>query len=559
MPELARKDNHLARQIGNIYTELLKIPENSVDLQESLQSVISKAIHEPISDGLTTIEIPKTNSLALQLLDYASSHDLSRDALEDRLKRSLTGIVDIDHLKKINEDQSLPGSSPLAGNADIILHYQSLLAREDYPYDTLIIRGQGDEFAILVLPKTQADLDTSPIEASIQSRTTELIDDLSPDSPLSKIAKRNPLLISKTIKWLPTIDINVPTKEAGRMADISEVLMDSADRSTDPVSSKLSSKMMDLIATTITDLETATADGATTLLSAYTQTTNAESDQELDLQIIQKRINLVHKHCPPSLREHVNRLLNHATSSSQNNALVLTLVEEAIFNMQFSRKNTVLNEWVYNELVAEGDYQDLAMIGNTLTKYSNHETGRVATSQRLHQLVARFGTKAQDLGGIIKKSGASFYLAFPKGKMDEFEQFVNNHNKALFEKWQTQLQTSTPNWETNYELFGELMLASYTQADSPINSLEQLGTLQDNQRQLHYPSETMTALAFLQDLNPDNRLLRDLFFLMIAERPEPRTQDLFSYPGIPFNPNDPSVFNLPVPTDLVPSPHPWRS
>lgn len=457
---------------------------------------------------------------------------LSNDpaTLRIELQNTYLMIVDVANLKKINE---MPGSSHETGDAAINLHTRAVMeSTTDEESSHCLVRFMGDEFAdYLNNPKNPHS--EKEIRELIKQKTEQLIQEakIAKNHPLNNLATHHPELINQVIQFAKLKDINL-SGDIHRMDDMVEAMFAATEEAQGVIESSPNLPPNKQVLATIKDL---TAELLPPVQSQKQGIIEQKSALDLIVQAIEgtnfsskdptpeliakneSRIKIIKRYLPKSLQD-AWKNIELAKIDSNKTPYILTLFEEALFNMQFSRNPPILNEWVFNELALEN--QDklnvIQMTSTPFAKLYNTLINRLATTSLLKKaakntlnLLGDPVGESEEPSYIIKKQGASFYILSTQEQSEKFRSKIKKYSKDVIEKI-----ASSSTIQEFFQNTQELLF--YTPISYAVKGRETYYQTMDKLRQTHYLGELVQILRACRDHNNQN--VANLLLYFISER-----------------------------------------
>lgn len=503
----------ILRHLGLEYARLLGLTADN-------QAILNKLILKTFTDEVAGQRIFKPNSLsfALRSLQLAGAIPSEPNELKTYLENSLIGLFDIIGLKKINEQSDL-GGSYAAGDANVLLHIESIArASSNLGYQNITPRPQGDEGLPIFMGDTP-NIDKLTLE--ITKTTQTLINQAAADSshPLHQIARDHPELIGKTMGLKRLGDFTIPEK-GRRMADICEILIHRLGEITDPTPTedklRSSSPEKRLLLSRLEEYlhgvhiypedTTPEVSAVDAIVAAVSETTDL-SPEELSRDNLNKRWSIFDKYCPPSLASDLKPLRDTIAEDPSKNALLLTLAEEAVFDLTQERNPPILNSWAYQELTEDKNleggfiYHESGIVATNFLKLINIVDGRLGGNQVLEAaslaLTTSAGPPSREFPAIIfcKKGGSYYWSATREGaeKLIANLSSLQDQQIDLLAQFFKHNPSPTPeNVASAIRLWSQIP----TLSNLPIPATEDrthefFGAFMDSLRTNHYPLETI--------------------------------------------------------------------
>ncbi len=544
----------IPKGIQPIYQEFTQaLGLKSLDEKSSLAQVMVKGL----SENLAGVELLKPNSIAFALksLQLEGKIPSDPDELKKYLSRARIGLVDIGNLKMINEDRSVEGSSYAAGNAAIHLHIESITkATQELGITMSLHRPQGDE--ILPILMSDKEIDPKLLEQTIVKYTNQLIAaiKLDPSHDLHLIAERHSNLITKSMSFAKLKDVKLPSHDL-RMGDISEILLSQAEAAEaskqdehEPNIFKRSYKtyIKHFLPEKIFDINTEeNIHAVDAIINAVNETTSI-SPKENDASSLLKRWELVYKYCPPSLQKSIETLKNSTQDDLDKQAIVLTVLDEAIFNTQLQRDPPFLNRWVYLELTQNSKYNsekfrytETGMVSTFFLKLINTLDGRLGGNKVLESATSTLSSSAKldetsDQTDIIFcKDGGSTYWSATENAAEILTKRLNSVLESKISQLSIDLQkykafdkatiAQVIRFWTTIPVFSSLTIP---QNGDVVRSQDFFGKHLDSLRNLHYQNESELANYINSISHAASSLAHIVYSAFIKEREVRRVSDL---------------------------------
>lgn len=544
----ARDISPLPKILEPLTTEL----SNSFDSHPNNSKHLSQILLYGLTENLEGQPLLKPGALAhtLRALQLDGKIPGDNDSLKTYLSKTHLGIVDVGNLKAINEDPKF--GSHQAGNTAILLHLESIHnASQKLGLTTLIFRAQGDEFLCLILPNLDADFDGKKFREEVSNSTNMLINTIKAEinHPLNGIAKNQSELITKTLDLIPLKDSTIP-EETKRMSDIAELLMAEAEEADPSPTAKKINPVKAFFKKTIKkhlgdrkisqSSKPRTASTIDRIVQAVAETTKI-SKRESSKEELAKRWQIVDSYCPPSMKMAVEHFASSTKESPDQQALILTYIEEALFDTHLKRNPPILNPWAFLELTntqknndGTALYKPGGMVSPYFLKLINSVDGRLGGNSVISGLADVISNSQRQLAStpqvIISKIGGSFYYMATETGASSFLDKLSEFQQAQIEKiieLPQELPYSLENLAILIREWSKIPVYSEVEFnDSGERTNKTTGLFLDLVRSKHYYSETALAdqINLLCRLSPFTSMLIDLFY---AERFLNRSSDYF--------------------------------
>jgi len=545
----ARDISPLPKILEPLTTEL----SNSFDSHPDNREHLSQILLYGLTENLEGQPLLKPGALAhtLRALQLDGKIPGDNDSLKTYLSKTHLGIVDVGNLKAINEDPKF--GSHQAGNTAILLHLESIHnASQKLGLTTLIFRAQGDEFLCLILPpNNDADFDGKKFREEVSNSTKTMIDNIKTEAkhPLYGIANSQSELITKTLDLIPLKDSTIP-EETKRMSDIAELLMAEAEEADPSPTAKKINPVKAFFKKTIKkhlgdrkisqSSKPRTASTIDRIVQAVAETTKI-SKREASEEELAKRWQIVDSYCPPSMKMAVEHFSSSTKGNPDQQALILTYIEEALFDTHLKRDPPILNPWAFLELTntqKDNDgtafYKCGGMVSPYFLKLINSVDGRLGGNSVISGLADVISNSQRQLAStpqvIVSKIGGSFYYMATETGASSFLDKLSEFQQAQIEKiivLSQKLPYSLENLAILIKEWSKIPVYSEVEFnDSGERTNKSTGLFLDYLRPKHYFTETSLAdqINSLCHLSPFTTMLINLFY---AERFLSRSSDYF--------------------------------